>query len=79
MNKIYYNVNNGYQLEVKEGKVNNYTKAITSIKLNGPLISGPGKYDLAISKFKIDTESLPLFIPEIEQSVKTFNGGSYFF
>lgn len=73
-NKIYYDVNIGYQPEVMEGKVNNYTKAITSIRLNGPLISDPGNYDLAISKFKIDTESLPVFIPEMEQPTdKQFN------
>lgn len=65
-NKIYYDVNIPYKAEDRDSKHHCYTKAETEIKLNGPLISDPLNYDLAISKFKIDTECLPVFIPELK-------------
>ena len=37
--------------------------------MNSPLISDTENYDLCISKFKIDTECVPIFIPEMEQPV----------
>lgn len=65
-NKIYYDVNIPYKAEEKVPKAHFYSKAETEIRLNGPLITDPMNYDLAISKFKIDTECVPVFIPEIK-------------
>lgn len=65
-NKIYYNVNIPYKAEEKVPKAHFYSKAETEIRLNGPLITDPMNYDLAISKFKIDAESIPMFIPELK-------------
>ena len=42
--------------------------------MNSPLIADTENYDLCISKFKIDTECVPIFIPEMEQPV---NEGDY--
>lgn len=66
-NKIYYDVNIPYLEEEKDPKFHNYSIAKTEVRMNGPLISDPTNYDLTISKFKIDTECLPVFIPEMRQ------------
>lgn len=66
-NKIYYDVNIPYRADDKDSKFHNYSKAETEVRMNGPLISDPLNYDLAISKFKIDTECLPIFIPDMQQ------------
>lgn len=66
-NKIYYDVNIPYRAEEKDIKYRNYSKAETEIRMNGPLFSDPTNYDLTISKFKIDTECLPVYIPEMQQ------------
>lgn len=63
--KIYYDVTIDYQPEHDEKKIG--SKAETEIRLKEPLIENPEEYMLGISKFKIDTISLPLFIPEIKQ------------
>ena len=41
-----------------------FSLAKTTNRMNSPLIVG-------ISKFKIDTEYIPIFIPEIAQSIGT--------
>ena len=65
-NKIYYDVNIPYKVEEKDARHHFYSKAQTEIRLNGPLMTNVQDYDLAISKFKVDTESLPVFIPELK-------------
>lgn len=69
-NKIYYDVNIPYRAEDKDEKFHHYSKAETEVRMNGPLISDPMNYDLAISKFKIDTECLPIYIPDMQQPQK---------
>ena len=66
-NKIYYDVNIPYRAEDKDEKFHHYSRAETEVRMNGPLISDPMNYDLAISKFKIDTECLPIYIPDMQQ------------
>lgn len=66
-NKIYYDVNINYNPTEADKRHNFFSRAVTEIRLNGPLISDPMNYDLAISKFKIDTECIPVFIPEMRQ------------
>ena len=65
--KIYYDFNINFNPTEVDRRHNFFSKAQTEIRLNGPLISDPMNYDLAISKFKIDTECLPVFIPEMRQ------------
>lgn len=74
-NKVYYNVNINYDEGEKDPAFNGYSKATTEIRLNGPLITDLLNYDLAISKFKIDTECLPLFIPEMLQNFSMIQSG----
>lgn len=66
-NKIYYDINIPYRADDKDPKYHNYSRAETEVRMNGPLISDPLNYDLTISKFKIDTECLPIFIPDMQQ------------
>lgn len=66
-NKIYYDINIPFQEDQKDPKFHNYSVAKTEVRMNGPLITDPTNYDLCISKFKIDTECLPVFIPEMRQ------------
>ena len=66
-NKIYYDVNINFNPTEADKRHNFFSKATTEIRLNGPLISDPMNYDLTISKFKIDTECIPVFIPEMKQ------------
>ena len=66
-NKIYYDVNINYNPTEADKRHNFFSRATTEIRLNGPLINDPMNYDLAISKFKIDTECIPVFIPEMKQ------------
>ena len=66
-NKIYYDVNINFNPTEADNRHHFFSKAQTEIRLNGPLITDPMNYDLAISKFKIDTECVPVFIPEMAQ------------
>ena len=68
-NKIYYNVNIRYDPQNLDRSLYFYSPAKTNIRMNSPLITDTDSYDLCISKFKIDTECVPIFIPEMEQPV----------
>lgn len=65
-NKIYYDVGIKYDPERKDTMYHFYSPAKTEINLSSALVDDPLNYDLAISKFKIDTECLPIMIPEME-------------
>ena len=64
-NKIYYDVGIKYDPERKDTMYHFYSPAKTEINLSSALVDDPLNYDLAISKFKIDTECLPIMIPEM--------------
>ena len=68
-NKIYYDVNIRYDPQNLDRSLHFYSPAKTNIRMNSPLITDTDSYDLCISKFKIDTECVPIFIPEMEQPV----------
>ena len=53
--------------EHKELRFGVASKAETVIDLSEPLIQSPGDFMLSITKFKIDTECIPLLIPEMQQ------------
>lgn len=68
--KIYYDITIDHNPDKKEDFLNLGSKAITEIRLKEPLIENPEDYMLAISKFKIDTSSLPNIILEMKQPQK---------
>ena len=68
-NKIYYDVNIRYDPQNLDRSLHFFSPAKTTIRMNSPLITDTDSYDLCISKFKIDTECVPIFIPEMEQPV----------
>lgn len=39
------------------------------IFLKEPLIENPGDFNLSISKFNINTQTIPIMIPEVKQPV----------
>ena len=64
-NKVYYDVSIKYNPEEVDNMYGFYSKAETEIHLSSAIVDDPLNYDLAISKFKIDTECLPIMIPEM--------------
>ena len=69
-NKIYYDVTIDHNPSQRELCYNFASKAVTTIDLREPLIESPGDYNLSITKFKIDTETVPIMIPELQQPQK---------
>ena len=65
--KIYYDVTIDHDPEHKDKRYGVASKAETLIDLRDALVENPGDFNLAITKFKIDTECIPLMIPEMEQ------------
>lgn len=65
--KLYYDVTIDHDPQHKEHRFEVSSKAETTIDLAEPLIENPGNYMLSITKFKIDTECIPLMIPEMQQ------------
>ena len=65
--KLYYDVTIDHDPQHKEHRFEVSSKAETTIDLAEPLIQTPGDYMLSITKFKIDTECIPLMIPEMQQ------------
>lgn len=66
MSKFYYDVCIEYDEEKKEGEPYS-SKVEKSWYLDQPLLEQPGDYNLCVSKFSINTEALPVFIPEYKQ------------
>lgn len=64
-NKLYYDIDIQHNPEKIDMLSGIGSVAEKTIDLKDPLIENPGDYNLSISKFRIDTESVPLFIPEI--------------
>ena len=65
--KLYYDVTIDHDPQHKERRYGVASKAETTIDLSEPLIQTPGDFMLSITKFKIDTECIPLMIPEMLQ------------
>ena len=65
--KLYYDVTIDHDPQHKERRYGVASKAETTIDLSEPLIQTPGDFMLSITKFKIDTECIPLMIPEMKQ------------
>ena len=71
--KIYYDVTIGHDPQHKDLRYGVASKAETLIDLRDALVENPGDFNLAITKFKIDTECIPLMIPEMKQPQPLFD------
>lgn len=68
MSKFYYDVCIEYDPDkAEEGQEGKISKVEKNWYLEYPLLDQPGNYNLSVSKFSINTESLPVFIPELLQ------------
>ena len=65
--KLYYDDTIDHDPEYKEYCFGVVSKAETVIYLSELLIQSPGDFMLSITKFKIDTECIPLMISEMMQ------------
>lgn len=74
-NKLYYDISIEYDPNKSDNWIIPCSKAEKTIDLKDPLIENPGDYNLSVSKFKIDTENIPIMIPEIENNYnRDYNG-----
>ena len=71
--KFYYDVTIEHDPEHADKKHFIKSKAEKTINLEYPLMENPGDYNISVSKFAINTETLPVMIPEItkEQNWQT--------
>ena len=65
--KIYHNVTIPYNDTKLVSDDRNTSLAETTVQLMDPLIQNTGVYDICISKIRIDTQTIPLVIPELKQ------------
>lgn len=71
-NKFYYDITIDHDTKNLDRMYGIASKAETTIDLLDPLFEQPGDFNLEITKFKIDTESVPLMIPELAQPQLVF-------
>lgn len=74
MERIYYDISIDHDPSKVDGTYKYASKAETKIELEDPLLDDPSEYTLSIAKYKIDTETLPLMIPEMMQPQPTLTG-----
>lgn len=65
--KIYYNVTINYNDHKLASTDRGTSIAQTEINVLDPLVENSNMYDLCISKFRLDTFTIPLVIPELKQ------------
>lgn len=71
MSKFYYDVCIDYDEEKSwMGPLTKESKVEKIIDIDQALLNQPGDYNLCVSKFSINTESLPVFIPKLNQPQK---------
>lgn len=68
--KFYYDVTIEHDPEHADKKHFVKSKAEKTINLEYPLMENPGDYNISVSKFNINTEALPVMIPEIVSKQK---------
>lgn len=68
--KFYYDVTIEHDPEHTDKKHFIKSKAEKTINLEYPLMENPGDYIISVSKFAINTETLPVMIPEITKKQK---------
>lgn len=65
--KIYHNITITYNDCKLISDERNTSAAEANVEVLDPLISNTKEYDICISKFRIDTQTIPLVIPELKQ------------
>ena len=65
--KIYHNVTIPYNDAKLISDDRNTSLAEATVQVMDPLIQNTSEYDICISKFRIDTQTIPLVIPELKQ------------
>lgn len=68
--KIYFNITLNYNDKKLIAGDRNTSKAESQIEVIDPLVENTNQYDLCISKFRLDTLTIPLVIPELKQPQK---------
>ena len=63
--KFYYDITIEHDTEHADKKHFIRSKAEKTINLEDPLMENPGDYNISVSKFSLNTEALPVMIPEI--------------
>ena len=63
--KFYYDITIEHDTEHADKKHFVRSKAEKTINLEDPLMENPGDYNISVSKFCLNTEALPVMIPEI--------------
>ena len=78
--KFYYDVTIEHDPEHTDKKYFIKSRAEKTINLEYPLMENPGDYNISVSKFVINTETLPVMIPEITKKQKLADiKASYYF
>lgn len=67
--RIYYDVSIEHEPSKIDQRYGYASKAEKMIFLKEPLIENPGDFNLSISKFNINTQTIPIMIPEVKQPV----------
>lgn len=68
--KIYFNITLNYNDKKLIAGDRNTSRAESQIEVIDPLVENTNQYDLCISKFRLDTLTIPLVIPELKQPQK---------
>lgn len=68
--KIYYNITIGYDESKMVAKERPTSNATTQVDVLDAIVDNTSLYDMCISKFRLDTFSIPLVIPELKQPQK---------
>ena len=68
--KFYYDITIEHDTEHADKKHFVRSKAEKTINLEDPLMENPGDYNISVSKFCLNTEALPVMIPEIVSKQK---------
>ena len=68
--KFYYDITIEHDTEHADKKHFVRSKVEKTINLEDPLMENPGDYDISVSKFNLNTETLPVMIPEIVSKQK---------
>ena len=68
--RFYYDITIEHDPEHTDDRHFKKSKAEKTIYMESPLMEDPGDYNMSVCKFSINTEAIPVFIPEIKAKQK---------
>lgn len=68
--KLYFNISVKHDSSKEKNGIGTATVATTKVETIEPLVNDANEYDLCISKFRVDSTTIPLVIPELKQPQK---------